>query len=79
MSASTPKADMIQHDRDVCFVPCGDGFWLARGIFTSQAYDPKRTFQLFSGHVPRCILARRDFAPNDVDVSAQIIQLVREG
>ena len=44
-----------------------------------SAFDPKRTFWLFSRHPPLCIYVGRDFAPNDLDVTAQIIQLVREG
>jgi hypothetical protein len=34
MSALAPKADMVQHNRDVRFVPCVDGSELARDIFT---------------------------------------------
>ena len=41
-----------------------------------SAFDPKRTSQLFSGHVLRCISAGGDLALNDLDVAAQIIQLV---
>ena len=44
-----------------------------------SANDPKRTFWLFSRHPPRCIYVGRDLAPNDLDVTAQIVQLVREG
>src|ERR1700745_1137188 len=44
-----------------------------------SAFDPKRTFQLFSRHPPRCISVGGDLAPNDLDVTAQIIELVREG
>ena len=44
-----------------------------------SAFDPKRTFQLFSRHPPWCIFVGADLAPNDLDVTAQIIELVREG
>ena len=44
-----------------------------------SAYDPKRTFQLFSRDPVRYIVAGCDLAPNDIDVTAQIIDLVREG
>src|SRR5262245_26757998 len=44
-----------------------------------SANDPKRTFQLFSRYPPWCICLGCDLASNDVDVTAQIIQLVREG
>jgi len=44
-----------------------------------SAFDPKRIFQLFSRHPPRCISVGGDLAPNDVDVTAQIIQLVGKG
>ena len=45
----------------------------------SVANDPLRTFQLFGRHPPRCISVGADLAPNDVDVTAQIIQLVGKG
>src|SRR5215469_17129495 len=35
-----------------------------------------RTSHLFSCYPPRCIDVGRDLTPNDVDVAAQIIQLV---
>jgi hypothetical protein len=38
-----------------------------------------RPFQLFSRSPPRCISVGCDLAPNDVDVTAQIIQLVGKG
>jgi hypothetical protein len=41
--------------------------------------DPRRTFQLFSRDPPRYTLAGCDLTPNDIDVTAQIIDLVREG
>ena len=44
-----------------------------------SARDPKRTFQLFSRHPARCISVGCDLAPNDLDVTAQIIQLVGKG
>src|SRR5262249_31636718 len=44
-----------------------------------SAFDPKRTFWLFGCHPSRCICVGCDLAPNDVDVTAQIVQLVREG
>ena len=44
-----------------------------------SAFDPKRTFQLFSRDPVRYIVAGCDLAPNDIDVTAQIIDLVREG
>jgi hypothetical protein len=44
-----------------------------------SASDPKRTFQLFSRHPPWCIFVGADLAPNDLDVTAQIIQLVGKG
>src|SRR6516162_7592983 len=49
------------------------------GERVTSAPDPKRTFRLFGRRPPRCIYVGRDLAPNDVDVTAQIIQLVREG
>ena len=42
-------------------------------------HDPKRTFQLFSSHPPWCIFVGADLTPNDLDVTAQIIQLVGKG
>jgi hypothetical protein len=45
----------------------------------AAAFDPKRTFQLFSRHPPWCIFVGADLAPNDLDVTAQIIQLVGKG
>jgi len=44
-----------------------------------SAFDPKRIFQLFSRHPPWCIFVGADLAPNDLDVTAQIIQLVGKG
>src|SRR5262245_33439933 len=41
--------------------------------------DPKRTFQLFSRHPPRCISVGGDLASNNLDVTAQIIELVGKG
>jgi hypothetical protein len=41
-----------------------------------SAFDPKRTFHLFSRYPSRRIYVRRDLPPNDVDVTAQIIKLV---
>src|SRR5262245_30452603 len=49
------------------------------GRIDSDAIDPKRTFRLFGRHPPRRIYVGGNLAPNDVDVTAQIIQLVREG
>ena len=51
----------------------------SRGRPSMSANDPKRTSQLFSGHVLRCISAGGDLALNDLDVAAQIIQLVGKG
>src|SRR5262249_26548570 len=45
----------------------------------TSAHDPKRISYLFSRYPPRCIYMGRDLTPNDVDVTAQIVQLVREG
>ena len=44
-----------------------------------SAFDPKRTCGLFGCHPSRCICVGCDLTPNDVDVTAQIVQLVREG
>jgi hypothetical protein len=44
-----------------------------------SAFDPKRTFQLFSRYPFWCIFVGADLAPNDLDVTAQIIQLVGKG
>jgi len=41
--------------------------------------DPLRTFQLFSRDPPLCVIAGCDLTPNDVDVTAQVVHLVREG
>ena len=41
--------------------------------------DPRRTFPLFSRDPLRSVVARRDLASNDIDVTPQIVDLIREG
>src|SRR5262252_1509035 len=56
VSALPPKADMVQHDCDVRFVPCVDGSELARRIFTSQSWSvqpcvrPLSAVHMTAGH-----------------------------
>jgi hypothetical protein len=50
----------------------------AADIAALTGFDPKATLQLFRRHPPRCICAGCELAPNDVDVAAQIVQLIRE-
>ena len=49
---------------------------LRRAMAISGLCPPKPTSYSFSRYPPRCIDVGRDLAPNDVDVTAQIIQLV---
>jgi hypothetical protein len=44
-----------------------------------SANDPKRTFELLSRYsTPGRIYVGRDLLPNNVDVAAQVVHLVRE-
>ena len=43
-----------------------------------SAFDPKRTWYLFGGDAPIGVKARFKLSPNNVDVAAQIVHLVRE-
>ena len=59
--------------------PLGDKQISGGGPVKDDANDPRRTFKLFSRYPSRGVSAGCELAPNDVDVTAQIIQLVREG
>ena len=44
-----------------------------------SSFDPKRTFE-FSAAIPRRrVYLGRDLVPNNVNVAAQVVHLVREG
>ena len=43
-----------------------------------SANDPKRTWYLFGGDAPIGVQARFNFSPNNVDVTTQVVHLVRE-
>src|SRR5215475_10902208 len=78
MSAFGGKADMTlcgsPHSRSLLGIKRTYRFALHM-----SAFDPKRTFQLFSRHPPRCISLGGDLASNNLDVTAQIIELVGKG
>jgi hypothetical protein len=78
MSALGGKADMTRGRCPLLQSQLGVKRTLADAVQMS-AFDPKRTLQLFGRDPSRCIVPGCYFAPNDVNVTAQVIHLVREG
>jgi hypothetical protein len=69
--------DLSRHP--ICTAECLLSELKRTSVFAAQmsGFDPKRTFRLFRRDPPRYIVTGSDLAPNDVDVTAQVIHLVR--
>jgi hypothetical protein len=56
-------------------VACGSKQTWANAPHMS-AYDPKRTWKLFSRHISWFICAQCNLPPNDINMAAKVIKLV---